>query len=175
MAARQPLPEMEAPEYFSKEPPQAEFMDVRELRDYISDMETSGFNVIPPSVELQRKLASGGGRDLLADAREVAGVKVLSARTDVGDPKALREVADQLRDKIKSGVVVLGGVADGKVSLVAAVTADLTGRVQAGKIISELAKMVGGKGGGKPDLAQGGGTDPGKLDEALQAVYGLIS
>jgi alanyl-tRNA synthetase len=124
--------------------------------------------------ELQRKLASGGGRDLLADARDVGGVKVLSSRTDVGDPKALREVADQLRDKIKSGVVVLGGVADGKVALVAAVTADLTGRVQAGKIIAEISKMVGGKGGGKPDLAQGGGTDPAKLDEALQAVYGLI-
>lgn len=125
--------------------------------------------------ELQRKLASGGGRDLLADAREIAGVKVLSARTDVGDPKALREVADQLRNKIKSGVVVLGGVADGKVALVAAVTPDLVTRVQAGKIIAEVAKLVGGKGGGKADLAQGGGTDPTKLDEALNAVYGLIS
>jgi alanyl-tRNA synthetase len=125
--------------------------------------------------ELQRKLASGGGRDLLSDAREIAGVKVLSARTDVGDPKALREVADQLRNKIKSGVIVLGGVADGKVALVAAVTPDLVTRVQAGKIIAEVAKMVGGKGGGKPDLAQGGGTDPAKLDEALNAVYGLIS
>jgi alanyl-tRNA synthetase len=72
-------------------------------------------------------------------------------------------------------VVVLGGVADGKVALVAAVTPDLVTRVQAGKIIAEVAKMVGGKGGGKPDLAQGGGTDPTKLDEALNAVYGLIS
>ena len=125
--------------------------------------------------ELQRKLAAGGGRDLLAGAREVAGVRVLSARSDVGDPKALREVADQLRDKIKSGVVVLGGVADGKVSLVAAVTSDLVGRIHAGKIIGELAKLVGGKGGGKPELAQGGGTDASRLDEALESVYGLIS
>jgi alanyl-tRNA synthetase len=124
--------------------------------------------------ELQRKLASGGGRDLLADARDVGGVKVLAARTDVGDPKALREVADQLRNKLKSGVVVLGGVADGKVALVAAVTPDLVSRVQAGKIIAEVSKMVGGKGGGKPDLAQGGGTDASKLDEALEAVYRLI-
>jgi alanyl-tRNA synthetase len=124
--------------------------------------------------ELQRKLASGGGRDLLAGSREINGVKVLAARTDVGDPKALREVADQLRDKIKSGVVVLGGVADGKVALVAAVTSDLTARIQAGKLIGEISKLVGGKGGGKPDLAQGGGTDPSKLDEALQAVYGLV-
>ncbi len=125
--------------------------------------------------ELQRKLAAGGGRDLLAGAREVAGVRVLSARSDVGDPKALREVADQLRDKLKSGVVVLGGVADGKVSLVAAVSSDLVGRIHAGKIIAELAKLVGGKGGGKPDLAQGGGTDASRLDEALESVYGLIS
>jgi alanyl-tRNA synthetase len=124
--------------------------------------------------ELQRKLASGGGRDLLAGAREVAGVRVVSSRADVGDPKALREVADQLRDRMKSGVVVLGGVDGGKVALVAAVSSDLVNRVHAGKIISELAKVVGGKGGGKPDLAQGGGTDPSRLDAALEAVYGLI-
>jgi alanyl-tRNA synthetase len=125
--------------------------------------------------ELQRKLAGGGGRDLVSEAREVAGIKVLSSRTDVGDPKALREVADQLRNKLKSGVVVLGGVGDGKVALVAAVTADLVDRVHAGKIIGEVAKLVGGKGGGKPDLAQGGGTDPSKLDEALAAVYKLVT
>jgi alanyl-tRNA synthetase len=126
--------------------------------------------------ELQRKLASGGGKDLLADARDINGVRVLAARTDVGDPKALREVADQLRTKIKSGVVVLGGVSeDGKVSLVAAVTPDLTARFQAGKIIGAVSAAVGGKGGGKPDLAQGGGTDAGKLDEALNSVYGLIT
>jgi len=128
--------------------------------------------------ELQRKLALGGGAgaggDLLSSARDVGGVKVLSARTAVGDPKALREVADQLRTKIKSGVVVLGGVADGKVALVAAVTPDLVARVQAGKIIAEVARLVGGKGGGKPDLAQGGGTDESKLDEALNAVYQLV-
>ena len=117
----------------------------------------------------------GGGRDLMSQVRDVAGVKVLSTRADVGDPKALREVADQLRDKLKSGVVVLGGVADGKVALVAAVTADLTGRVHAGKIIGEIAKIVGGRGGGKPELAQAGGSDAGKLDEALESVYSLIS
>src|SRR5262249_55233450 len=94
---------------------------------------------------LRRKLGSGGGPDRLGEAREVAGVRVLASRTDVGDPKALREVADQLRDKIKSGVVVLGGVAEGKVALVAAVTADLTGRVQAGRIIAEVSKIVGGR------------------------------
>ena len=87
---------------------------------------------------------------------------MLATRADVGDPKALREVADQLRDKLSSGVVVLGGVADGKVALVAAVTADLTERVHAGKIIGEVAKLVGGRGGGKPELAQAGGTDAGQ-------------
>ncbi len=126
--------------------------------------------------DLKRKMAmGGGGRDLLSNVREVAGIKVLSTRADVGDPKALREVADQLRDKLKSGVVVLGGVADGKVALVAAVTSDLTNRLHAGKIIGEVAKLVGGRGGGKPDLAQAGGTDATKLDEALESVYRLIS
>jgi alanyl-tRNA synthetase len=125
--------------------------------------------------ELKRKMAlGGGGRDLMAGVREVGGIKVLATRADVGDPKALRDVADQLRDKLKSGVVVLGGVSDGKVALVAAVTADLTGRVHAGKIVGEVARIVGGKGGGRPDLAQAGGSDAGKLDEALAAVYGLI-
>lgn len=80
-------------------------------------------------------------------------------------------MADQLRQKLGSGVVVLGGVSpDGKVALVAAVTPDLVARVSAGKLIGELSKVVGGKGGGKPDMAQGGGTDGSKLDEALAAV-----
>ncbi len=125
--------------------------------------------------ELSRKLASGGGRDLIAEAREVAGVKVIAARTDVGDPKALREVADQLRAKLGSGIVVLGGVGDGKVALVAAVTADLTSRFSAGKIVGAVSSAVGGKGGGRPDLAQGGGTDVDKLDAALAGVYALIT
>jgi alanyl-tRNA synthetase len=126
--------------------------------------------------ELKRKIAlGGGGRDLLSSVREVGGIKVLATRAEVADPKALREVADQLRDKLGSGVVVLGGVGDGKVALVAAVTADLTARYHAGKIIGELAKLVGGKGGGRPDLAQGGGPDAGRLDEALESVFRLIA
>jgi len=127
--------------------------------------------------ELQKKLAlggSGGAKDLLAAAREVNGVRVLAARTDVGDPKALREVADQLRDRIKSGIVVVGGVAEGKVAIVAAVTADLVGRYHAGKIASEVSSAVGGKGGGRPDLAQGGGNQPDRLDAALARVYEVV-
>ena len=124
--------------------------------------------------DLRRKLASGGGRDLVADAKEIKGVMVIAARSEMGDPKALREVADELRNKLKSGIVVLGGVADGKVSLVAAVTADLAGRFHAGKIVGALSALVGGKGGGRPDMAQGGGTDPDKLDAALAAIAELL-
>ncbi|HEX4461569.1 MAG TPA: DHHA1 domain-containing protein, partial [Polyangia bacterium] len=126
--------------------------------------------------DLKRKMAmGGGGRDLLAGVREVGGIKVLATRADVGDPKALREVADQLRNKLGSGVIVLGGVGeDGKVALVAAVSADLTGKIHAGKIIGEVSSAVGGKGGGKPDMAQGGGTDATKLDAALERVFALV-
>jgi alanyl-tRNA synthetase len=127
--------------------------------------------------ELKRKLALGGagGRDLAAQARAVAGVRVLAARAEVADPKALRDVADQLRGKLGSAVVVLGGVAEGKVALVAAVTEDLAGRFHAGKIIGEVAKIVGGKGGGRADMAQAGGPDADRLDAALEAVYELVS
>jgi alanyl-tRNA synthetase len=127
--------------------------------------------------ELKKKLAlggGGGGRDLISQAREVNGVKVLSTRTDVGDPKALREVADQLRNKLQSGIVVVGGVAEGKVALVAAVSADLVSKYHAGKIVGALSGEVGGKGGGRPDMAQGGGTQPDKLDAALAKVYELV-
>ncbi len=126
---------------------------------------------------LRGKLASGGARDLMADVREVAGVKLLVTRTDVADPKALREVGDKLRERIGSGVIVIGGadLAGGKVALLALVTADLVGRFHAGKIVGEVAKAVGGKGGGRPDLAQAGGTQPENLDSALALVPGLLA
>jgi alanyl-tRNA synthetase len=124
--------------------------------------------------KLRRKLASGGGRDLLSEARDVGGVRVLAARADVADAKALREVADQLRDKLRSGVVVLAGVEGDKIALVSMVTADLVGRFNAGKIIGEVAKEVGGKGGGRADMAQGGGSLPDRLDGALARVFELI-
>jgi alanyl-tRNA synthetase len=125
--------------------------------------------------DLKRKLASGGTRDILADARDVGGVKVLATRIDVADPKALREVGDNLRDRIGSGVVVLAGVGDGKVSLLAMVTKDLVGRYHAGKIVGALAELVGGRGGGRPDMAQAGGNDPSKVDQALAKVYDLVN
>jgi alanyl-tRNA synthetase len=123
---------------------------------------------------LRRKLASGGGRDLAAEARDVGGVRVLATRADVADAKALREVADQLRDKLGSCVIVLAGVEGDKIVLVAMVTPDLTGKYNAGKIVGEVAKAVGGKGGGRADMAQGGGSEPQHLDAALARVFELV-
>jgi alanyl-tRNA synthetase len=120
--------------------------------------------------QLRRKLAAGGARDLLAETQDIGGVKLLATRADVADPKALRDVADQLRDKLRSGIVVLAGVEGDKVALVAMVTADLTTRFNAGKIIGEIARELGGKGGGRADMAQGGGMHPERLDEALRRV-----
>jgi alanyl-tRNA synthetase len=124
--------------------------------------------------KLRRRLASGGGRDLAAEAIEVGGVRVLATRADVADPKALREVADQLRDKLRSAVVVLAGVEGDKIALVAMVTPDLQARFNAGKIVAEVAKAVGGKGGGRADMAQGGGSEPDKLDAALGRVVEMV-
>ncbi|MBC8131653.1 MAG: alanine--tRNA ligase, partial [Deltaproteobacteria bacterium] len=124
--------------------------------------------------KLKRKLASGAGRDMAAEARDVQGVKVLATRADVADPKALREVADQLKDKLGSAIVVLAGVEGDKIALVAMVTPDLIGRFSAGKIVAEVAKELGGKGGGRPDMAQGGGSQPEHLDGALERVYERI-
>jgi alanyl-tRNA synthetase len=100
---------------------------------------------------------------------------VVSARVDGLDSEGLRAVADTIRDRLGSGVVLVGGVADTKVSLVAAVTKDLTKRYHAGKLIQAVAQVVGGGGGGRPDLAQAGGKDPARLDEALDLVYELIA
>jgi len=124
---------------------------------------------------LHGRLNAGRSLQLLEQAREVAGVKLLVARVDGLDGKALRELADQLRDRLGSGVIVLGAEADGKASLLVAVTRDLTGRYNAGQLIRPLAERVGGKGGGKPELAQAGGTDPAALDAALATVAALLT
>src|SRR5438132_9795968 len=124
--------------------------------------------------ELEAKLARSRADDLVATARQINGVAVIAARVDGLDTEGLRAVVDRLRDRLGSGVVCVGSAVDGKVSLVAAVTKDLTKRFQAGKIVQEAAKVVGGGGGGRPDLAQAGGKDPAKLDEALALVYDLV-
>ena len=124
--------------------------------------------------QLEGRLARNQAQDLAAAARQVAGVSVLAARMDGLDPDGLRGVVDTLRDRLPSGIIVLGSASEGKVSLVAAVSKDLTTRFPAGRLVQDIAKMVGGGGGGRPDLAQAGGKDPSKLDEALAAVAGWV-
>jgi len=124
---------------------------------------------------LEGKLASSKADDLVAGARQVNGVAVVAGRIDGLDGDALRAVADRLRDRLGSGVVCVGSVVDGKVNLVAAVTKDLTKRYHAGKLVQEVARAVGGGGGGRPDLAQAGGKEPAKLDAALDGVYDAVA
>jgi alanyl-tRNA synthetase len=129
--------------------------------------------------ELEKKLATGGSADslgaLLGRARDVAGVKVLGVRTEVGDRGALRELAEQLRDKLGDSVVLVGSAHEGKAQLVLTVSKALLGRFRASDLIRPIAALVGGSGGGRPDMAQAGGTDPTKLDEAIEAVYQGVS
>ena len=123
---------------------------------------------------LKSKLAASQGDDLAGGAADVKGVKIVAARMDGVDSKALRETVDKLRDKLGSAVVVLGTVEGDKVTLIAGVTADQIGRVKAGELVGHVAGQVGGKGGGRPDMAQGGGTDPSKLDAALASVLAWV-
>jgi alanyl-tRNA synthetase len=125
--------------------------------------------------ELEGRLARSKAEDLVKAARQVNGVAVIAGRIDGLDSDGLRAVADTLRTRLGSGIVCVGSVADGKVNLVAAVTKDLTSRFQAGKLIQEVAKAVGGGGGGRPDLAQAGGKDPAKLDAALELAYAFVA
>ncbi|MBU2642882.1 MAG: alanine--tRNA ligase [Gammaproteobacteria bacterium] len=119
---------------------------------------------------LKSKLAASQGDELLKQAVEVAGVRVLAAQLDGADAKSLRETADKLRDRLKSCALVLATVTDGKVNLIAAVTPDVTGKIKAGELVNFVATQVGGKGGGKPDLAMAGGSDAAHLPAALESV-----
>ncbi len=124
--------------------------------------------------QIKSRLASSAGKDLASQAVAVGAVKVLAAQIDGIDPKALRETLDQLKDQLGSAVVVLASTVDGKVSLAAGVTKDLTDRLKAGELIREVAAKVGGKGGGRPDMAQAGGTDPAGLPAALGLVEAWV-
>jgi alanyl-tRNA synthetase len=120
------------------------------------------------------KLASAQGDELLANAIDVNGLKVLAATLNGADVPALRETMDKLKDKLKTAAIVLAAVNDGKVSLIAGVTADATSKVKAGELVNFVAQQVGGKGGGRADMAQAGGTDPGGLGKALDGVVDWV-
>ena len=124
--------------------------------------------------QFKHKLQSSQAGDIATDAQTVNGVKVLARRAEGLDAKDLRDFADKLRDKLGSGILALGSAKDDKVSLIVMVSKDLTGRFNAGTIIKEMALILGGTGGGKPDLAQAGGKDAAKLEPALEALYGII-
>ncbi|HEX6823267.1 MAG TPA: alanine--tRNA ligase [Candidatus Sulfotelmatobacter sp.] len=124
--------------------------------------------------QARMKSASSSTSNVAQSVKEVKGVKVLAHRVDNLERAQLRTLVDQLRDKIGSGVVVLGSASNGNVALIVGVTKDLTGRVQAGKVIGPVAQKVGGKGGGRPDLAEAGGKDASGLDAALDGAYGVV-
>jgi alanyl-tRNA synthetase len=124
--------------------------------------------------QARMKSASSSTANIGDQVKDVRGVKVLAHRVDNLERAQLRTLVDQLRDKIGSGVVVLGSASNGSVSLIVGVTKDLTGRVQAGKVIGPVAQKVGGKGGGRPDLAEAGGKDAGALDAALDSAYAVV-
>ena len=125
--------------------------------------------------QLKDKLASGRGKDLAADAETIAGIKVIATSVEGADAAALRNAVDQLKSQLGTAVIVLGSAgADGKVTLIAGVTADATTKVKAGDVVNFVAQQVGGRGGGRADMAQAGGTDPSRLADALQSVAGWV-
>ena len=121
-------------------------------------------------IQFKQQLASKAGSDLLSSTYEVGGIKILSAKLDGVEAKTLRSMVDELKPKMGSGIIVLGVANADKVSLIVGVTKDLTNRVKAGELVNFVAQQVGGKGGGRPDMAQAGGSQPEKLEEALSSV-----
>jgi alanyl-tRNA synthetase len=125
-------------------------------------------------MRLKTKLASSQGDDLVVQAQEIKGIKVLAANVENADAKTLRETLDQLKDKLKTCVIVLSAVEDGKITLIAGVSADLISQIKAGELVNFVAQQVGGKGGGRPDMAQAGGTQPEQLPAALISVVDWV-
>ncbi len=145
------------------------------------DVQTRVFSILDQVRQLERELAllkskqiAAQGDGLISNAVDVKGAKVLVATLEGAEVGALRETMDKLRDKLKSAIVVLASTAGGKVTLIAGVTADLTGKVKAGELVNMVAQQVGGKGGGRPDMAQAGGTEPAKLPQALSSVQAWV-
>jgi alanyl-tRNA synthetase len=152
---------------------------VSELTPRITQLLESARGLERELARLKSKLAASQGDDLADQAIEVKGrngelLRVLAATLEGADVKTLRETLDRLKVRLKSAAIVLGAVSDGKVALIAGVTADLTARVKAGELVNYVAQQVGGKGGGRPDMAQAGGTEPAKLPAALQSVKGWV-
>ncbi|MEO6354304.1 MAG: alanine--tRNA ligase [Burkholderiaceae bacterium] len=140
---------------------------ILQVQDYVKTLEKE-------VAALKSKLASGQGDELLKQAVDVNGIKVLAATIDGADVATLRQTMDKLKDKLKTAAIVLAAVNDGKVSLIAGVTADATAKVKAGELVNFVAQQVGGKGGGRADMAQAGGTDPSGLAQALAGVAGWV-
>jgi alanyl-tRNA synthetase len=150
---------------------------VEELPSYVRSMQEKQKQLEKELKQLRMRLASGGGAagaQPSDEAIDVDGIKLLTRRVDDISGGDLRNLADTFRDKLKSGVVVLGSVTDSKVTLLTAVTKDLVQRIPANSLIAKLAPIVGGKGGGKPDLAQAGGKDADKLDQALGSAPAAV-
>ncbi|TVT48206.1 MAG: alanine--tRNA ligase [Denitromonas halophila] len=141
-----------------------------ELPERISQMQDGMKSLEKELARLKSKLAASAGADLASQAVDIKGAKVLAVSLDGADVKALRETMDKLKDKLGSAAIVLASADDGKVTLIAGVTADLTGKVKAGELVNFVAQQVGGKGGGRPDMAQAGGTQPENLPGALMRV-----
>ncbi|KAA3652488.1 MAG: alanine--tRNA ligase [Proteobacteria bacterium] len=141
-----------------------------ELPERIGQMQDTVRSLEKELARLKSKLAASAGADLASQAADVKGAKVLAVSLDGADVKALRETMDKLKDKLGSAAIVLASAAEGKVTLIAGVTADLTGKVKAGELVNFVAQQVGGKGGGRPDMAQAGGTQPENLPGALMRV-----
>jgi alanyl-tRNA synthetase len=124
---------------------------------------------------LKGKLASSQGDELMAQAIDVKGLKVLAARLEGADARTLRETMDKLKDKLKTAVIVLAAVDGDKVQIAAGVTSDSVGKVKAGELVNFVAQQVGGKGGGKADMAMAGGNDPARLGDALRSVQAWVT
>jgi alanyl-tRNA synthetase len=124
---------------------------------------------------LRAQLNAGKSADLLAGVREISGIRALAANVTVDDVKKLRELADTLRDRLGSGILALGSDIGGKATLLVTVSSDLVSRFKAGDLVREMAPIIGGSGGGKPEMAQAGGNQPEKLSESLEKLYSLIA
>ena len=141
---------------------------LRQTLDHIKTLEKE-------VAQLKGRLASAQGGELASQAVSVHGVQVLAARLDGADAQTLRETMDKLKDKLKTAAIVLAATSEGKVQLAAGVTPDTVGRIKAGELVNFVAQQVGGKGGGKPDMAMAGGTNAAALPQALQSVQGWVA